>query len=391
MTSSAFDPSPSGPIHVCHLITSLDTGGAERNLVNLVTAMDKAQFSCNVVSLIEPGPMARPLVEAGIPVTSLGMRQGRASLSSLFALARHLQSTKPVILQTWLYHADLIGTIAAFIARPERLLWNLRCTDMTGAGNDKRIGWIVRTLSLLSGRPDAIIVNSQRGQSDHIAMGYHPKRWINIPNGVDLDRFYPRYEQQAALRTRLGLRADATTIGLVARYHPMKDVETFLRAASLLERVHADVQFVLCGDGFTHDNDVLTKMIGNMDLNDRVLLLGRRSDIDLIYPALDILSLCSIYGEGFPNVLCEAMACGVPCVATDVGDSARIIGECGLIVAPRDPQALAAAWQALCERGLRSIGQMGRSRMTSHYGLDRMCAQYQSLYRSLAVSGRRSA
>jgi glycosyltransferase involved in cell wall biosynthesis len=192
MTSFAFDPSPSGPVRVCHLITSLDTGGAERNLVNLVTAMDKAQFSCNVVSLIEPGPMARPLVEAGIPVISLGMRQGRASLSSLFLLARHLQSTKPVILQTWLYHADLIGTIAAFIARPDRLLWNLRCTDMTGAGNDKRIGWIVRSLSLLSRRPDAIIVNSQRGQSDHIAMGYHPKRWINIPNGVDLDRFYPR-------------------------------------------------------------------------------------------------------------------------------------------------------------------------------------------------------
>jgi hypothetical protein len=162
------------PLRVCHLITGLDTGGAERSLVNLVTGMDRTQFRSDVVTLIEPGPMAQPLTQAGISVVSLGMRRGRPNPAALFSLARHLRATKPTILQTWLYHSDLVGTAAAWIARPELLLWNIRCTDLTQS--EKPIGWVVRLLAALSGRPDAIIVNSQRGQKDHTALGYRPKR-----------------------------------------------------------------------------------------------------------------------------------------------------------------------------------------------------------------------
>ena len=370
---------------MCHVITGLDTGGAERSLVNLVTGMDRAQFSSDVVTLVDAGPMAEPLKEAGIPVTSLGMRRGRPTPAALLSLIRHLRATKPAILQTWLYHADLIGTAAAWIARPELLLWNVRCTDITLAGSEKSMRSLVRLLAMLSGRPDAIVVNSQRGQKDHKRIGYHPKRWVNIPNGVDLRRFHPRDGEKAALRTRLGLRPNATTVGLVARYHPMKDVETFLRAASLFRRNHANSQFVLSGEGFTRDNSILAAMIEALDLSGHVSLLGSRSDIDLIYPTLDALALCSIYGEGFPNVLCEAMACSVPCVATDVGDSAQIIGDCGLIVPMRNPEALAQGWEALIKRGLGVVGELARSRITAHFSLDGMCAQYQSLYRSLAV------
>jgi glycosyltransferase involved in cell wall biosynthesis len=345
MTAVTFERPASMPLRVCHLITDLDTGGAERSLVNLVTAMDRAQFSCDVVTLIEPGPMAQPLREAGIPVTSLGMRRGRPALAPVIALARHLRTTKAAVLQTWLYHADLIGTAAAWIARPEFLLWNIRCTDLTHAEAEKSIRWLVRLLAMLSDRPDAIIVNSQRGQNDHNMIGYHPKRWVNITNGVDLDRFHPRRGDQAELRTRLGLRPNSKTIGLVARYHPMKDVETFLRAASLFLRDHADTQFVLCGDGFAADNGVLKDAIATLQLERHVILLGRRPDMANVYPALDILTLCSIYGEGFPNVLAEAMACGVPCVTTDIGDSAEIVGDCGVIVPMRDPEALGRGWR----------------------------------------------
>ena len=251
--------------------------------------------------------------------------------------------------------------------------------------SENSIRSLVRLLAMLSGRPDAIVVNSQRGQKDHKRIGYHPKRWVNIPNGVDLRRFHPRDGEKAALRTRLGLRPNATTVGLVARYHPMKDVETFLRAASFFRRNHTNSQFVLSGEGFTPDNSILVAMIEALDLSGHISLLGPRSDIDLIYPTLDALALCSIYGEGFPNVLCEAMACSVPCVATDVGDSAQIIGDCGLIVPMRNPEALAQGWEALIKRGLGVVGELARSRITAHFGLDRMCAQYQSLYRSLAV------
>jgi glycosyltransferase involved in cell wall biosynthesis len=375
----------SSPLRVCHLITDLDTGGAERSLVNLVTAMDPAQFVCDVVALIEPGPMAEPLVAAGIPVTTLGMHRGRPSPAALLSLVRHLRATKPTILQTWLYHADLVGTVAAWMSRPEFLVWNVRCTDITRAESEKPIRWLVRLLAMLSGCPDAIIVNSHKGEHDHKRIGYHPKQWINISNGVDLERFHPQPGKQAALRNRLGFDPNAVTIGLVARYHPMKDIETFLRAASLFLKNSTDAQFVLCGDGLAADNDNLTGMIANLELDRRVFLLGQRTDVDTIYPTLDILTLCSIYGEGFPNVLCEAMACGVPCVVTDVGDSAEIIGDCGETVPMHNPEALAQGWRRLLERGLQGLATPARARMEARYGLDRMCEQYQQLYRSLAV------
>jgi glycosyltransferase involved in cell wall biosynthesis len=377
------------PLRVCHLITDLDTGGAERSLVNLVTAMDRTKFNCDVVTLIDPGAMAAPLIEAGIPITSLGMRRGRPSLGALWSLVGHLRATNPAILQTWLYHADLIGTAAALIARPDFLVWNVRCTDITQADTEKPIRWLVRTLAMLSGCPDAVVVNSHGGQSDHTIIGYRPKHWVNIPNGVDLDRFHLRPSEQAALRARLGLDPHAVTIGMVARDHPMKDVDTFLRAASIYSGIRTDVQFVLCGDGFTGDNAVLAATIAKLNLGNHVRLLGRRPDMEMVYPAFDILTLCSIYGEGFPNVLCEAMACGVPCVATAIGDSADIIGDCGAIVPMRNPESLAQGWQTLLERGVHGLSGIARSRMETRYSLDRMRAQYQSLYDSLA--GNRSA
>ena len=173
-------------------------------------------------------------------------------------------------------------------------------------------------------------------------------------------------------------------IGLVARYHPMKDIDTFLRAASRFQQDHENVKFVLCGDGLGPDNSTLTKLVQDLDLDRSIVPLGPRSDIELIYPALDVLTLCSIYGEGFPNVLCEAMACDVPCVATDVGDSAEILGDCGLIVPVRDHEALAHAWHALLEKRSQLGAENVRSRVAARYSLQRMCAQYEAIYRSLA-------
>jgi glycosyltransferase involved in cell wall biosynthesis len=374
------------PIRICHLITGLDTGGAERSLVNLVTAMDRTEFDNEVVTLLKPGPMAQALTRAGIPVTSMGIGRQRPNPSVLLSLVRHLRAKRPTILQTWLYHADLLGTAAAFFARPDHLLWNVRCTESNKPSMPRSTRFLPRFLAVLSRRPDAIIINSQQGQRDHDQIGYRPKQWINIPNGVDLERFVPRQSDRAALRARIGLPADAAVIGLVARYHPMKDVEGFLHAASLFQQGHANARFVLCGDGLTSANGKLAALISTLDLGDRVVLLGPRSDIELVYPALDALTLCSTYGEGFSNVLCEAMACDVPCVATDIGDSAEIIGDCGLIVPRRDPEALAQAWRRLLEKGPRPTLESRRSRIAARYSLKRMCAHYESLYRSIVAN-----
>ena len=267
----------------------------------------------------------------------------------------------PAILQTWLYHADFFGSVAAFFAKPDHLLWNVRSSEIDHPGIRRSTRYLARLLAILSRRPDAIVVNSQDGQRYHERIGYRPKQWVNIANGVDLERFRPRPSERAMLRARLGIPADAAVIGLVARYHPMKDIDTFLRAASRFQQDHENVKFVLCGDGLGPDNSTLAKLVGVSRPCPQCCPAWPRSDIELVYPALDVLTLCSIAGEGFPNVLCEAMACDVPCVATDVGDSAEIIGDCGLIVPLRDPQALAGAWRALLEKH-RSSGPRVRVR-----------------------------
>jgi glycosyltransferase involved in cell wall biosynthesis len=372
------------PIRICHLITGLDTGGAERSLLNLVTAMNRDEFESEVVTLLKPGPMAQPLVEAGIPVTSMELDRHRPNPAVLLSLIRHLRANRPTILQTWLYHADFFGTAAALVAPPEHLVWNVRSSEIDAPGIPRSTRFLARLLAKLSRCPDAIVVNSQDGQRYHSQLGYRPKQWINIPNGVDLERFVPRRDERAMLRDRLGIDANATVIGIVARYHPMKDVETFLRAASLSQRDHGNAKFVLCGAGLSAENAQLSELVRSLNLDARVLLLGPRPDIELIYPTFDALTLCSIYGEGFPNVLCEAMACDVPCVATDVGDSAEIIGECGVIVPRSDPQTLAGAWHTLLERGPQGGPEARRSRIAVRFSLQRMCAQYESLYRSLA-------
>src|SRR5689334_6172466 len=130
--------------------------------------------------------MVQELRASGIAFTSLGMRRGRPTFSALATLVRHLRRTRPAVLQTWLYHADFIGSVAASVARPGQLLWNVRCTDITHAPTEKSIRWLVRMLAVLSGRPDAIVVNSERGRKDHEALGYRPRSWVAIPNGVDL-------------------------------------------------------------------------------------------------------------------------------------------------------------------------------------------------------------
>jgi glycosyltransferase involved in cell wall biosynthesis len=371
-------------IRICHLITGLDIGGAERSLVNLVTAMNRNEFENEVISLLKPGPMAQALMQAGITVTSMEIRQHRPNPAVLLSLIRHLRAKRPGILQTWLYHADFFGTAAAFVARPEHLLWNVRSSEIDQPGIPKSTRYLARLLAILSRRPDAIIVNSRNGRRYHDRIGYRPRQWISIPNGVDLERFRPRRDERAMLRNRLGLPIDATVIGLVARDHPMKDVTTFLRAASLFRQDHANIKFVMCGDGFGWDNPSLSGLIGSLDLEAHVVLLGARPDIELIYPTFDALTLCSIYGEGFPNVLCEAMACDVPCIATDIGDSAEIVGNSGLIVPLRNPQAVAQAWRALFENPSPLALGRARSRIAAHYSLQRMCALYESLYRSIA-------
>jgi glycosyltransferase involved in cell wall biosynthesis len=371
---------------VLHLITGLETGGAEGMLARLATGSDRVRFRHVVVSMTSPGAIGQSIAEAGIPLRGLGIRRNVPDPVGLLRLRRVLREFRPDILQTWLYHADLLGLAAWRLGWTPRLLWNLRSTETIGSTVVRRL------LARWSGLPEAVIVNSREGQRFHQALGYRPRRWVHIPNGFDTAALKPNAEAGRRQRAALGIADDALVVLLPARYHPMKDHATFLAAAARFAQMRPDARFVMVGSGVESGNRGLADSIAARGIGDRVLLLGERRDLGAIYPAADIVSLASAFGEGFPNVLAEAMCCEVPCVATDIGDSAEIVGDTGAIVPPRDPEALAAGWERLAALGpdeRRALGAAARAHIVEHYDLAAIVARYETLYEVVGRGGGR--
>jgi glycosyltransferase involved in cell wall biosynthesis len=372
-------------VTIAHLITGLETGGAERMLSRLIRRTARDRFRSVVVSITNAGTLGPSFGKAGIEIISLEMRRGMPNPYGLLRLARILRELHPDILQTWLYHADFFGLMAQRLANVPHLVWNLRCSDL--ALSPAAAG-VRRILSWCSALPDVVIVNSRAGLSFHERIGYRPRRWEYVPNGFDTVEFSPDAAARERLRSELGIPADAVVIGLPARYHPMKDHGTFLNAAAAVAAERPGVCFLLVGPGTEPTNPALTKAIARLGLADRTRLLGERSDMPAFYAALDIASLSSAWGEGFPNVLGEAMACGVPCAATDGGDVRELLGDAGLVVPRGDPEALAGAWQALIAigaEGRRSRGSEARARIVRDYELGVIAARYEALYTDIAA------
>jgi glycosyltransferase involved in cell wall biosynthesis len=377
--------SRTAPLHVLHLITDLDVGGAELMLARLAGAADRRRFRMSVVSLIKPGSVADELAAKGVSVQHLGLRRGAPDPRAILSLARLLRRERPDVLQTWLYHADLLGLIAGRMAGVPRILWNLRCSDM----DLRRYSWTsaatVRLLARLSRLPDAVLVNSRAGRRAHERMGYRPRRWELVANGIDVERFRPDSDARAKLRAELRFAADDFVICLPARLDPMKDHATFFAAAQRFAREEPRARFVLVGRGVSEAGRRQRADLGELS-GAAVRLLGERHDMPAVFAAADIVTLSSAFGEGFPNVVAEAMACGIPVVSTDVGDAAEIIGETGLVVPPRDPAAMAAAWKRLLFVGPDARAQMSkaaRERIVGHYGLAAMVARYEAIYDSV--------
>jgi glycosyltransferase involved in cell wall biosynthesis len=375
-------------LRIVHLITALNVGGAEMMLYKLLSRMDRRRFASSVVSLMDTGPIGKRIEELGVPVYELGMRRGRAALRSVATLLTLLASERPYILQTWMYHADLLGLITGQLSRVPHVVWNIRRSTGVVGASPRRTLWTAKACSRLSSWPSVVVTNTEAGRVFHNGLGYHPRRWAVIPNGFDLDRFAPSPCARESVRAELGLAPDALLIGLVGRFDPMKDHTTFLRAAMHLEPHRQGIHFVLVGRDVVPSNTELTAMITGQEIEKRVHLLGERTDVPRLMAALDILCSSSC-GEGFANVIGEAMACGVPCVVTDVGDSADIVGETGLVVPPRDARRLSDAWVRLIEAGEEKrqvLGQAARERVRQNYSLDGIVRVYEQLYLSLKES-----
>lgn len=374
-------------IRVVHLITDLSTGGAELMLYRLLENMDRNQFSNLVISLSDVGPVGQGILKLGIPVASLGMSPGHPSPASIWGLIRLLRHHHPHLLQTWLYHADLLGLVAAGLSSRPKVVWNLRCSNMDLTQYSRLTGLVVRACAALSPLPSAVIANSEAGRRYHQSVGYHPRRWELIPNGFDLDRFRPDPAARGRLLAELGLTEDALLIGLVARFDPMKDHSTFLEAAAMVRRRHDTAHFVLCGTRVDRDNRPLVQRIEALGLDPVTHLLGERYDVPNITAALDIACSSSIT-EGFPTAVGEAMACGVPCVVTDAGDSALLLRDGGRVVPPRNPEVLAAALDELIQAGSverAKLGRLERDRVMRHYSLPAIVDRYERLYKELTA------
>lgn len=373
------------PVKVLHLIPSLGIGGAERALISLVTRLDSEHFESVVVSMTTDMPLSPVLDAAGIRYRTLGMSRGRIAPGAVLEFRRLLRLERPAILQTWLYHADLLGLAAtATLAAAPILCWNVRCSNMDLQKYRPLTRRVLALLARFSRRPAAVVVNSEAGQLHHAALGYRPRNWVLIPNGFDTQRFVPDLSARRAVRSEFGIAADAPLFGMMGRLDPMKGHSVLLDAAvHILTRLPL-ARFLLVGTNVP----LLAKEVAARALMDAVVLSAQRDDMPRLMAALDVGCLASAFGEGFPNVLGETMSCGIPCVTTDVGDAARIVGETGIVVPPQQPGLLADALVALWQDGAaarEARGEAARMRIVQHYSLEKTVSRYAELYGALAA------
>lgn len=371
---------------VVHVITATEIAGAQTMLESVLERLSP-EFDCHVISLAPLGPIGERIAARGYPVESLGMRRGMPSLGALLRLVRRLRELQPDVVHTWLYHADLLGGIAARLARVGRVAWGLHNSTLEPASVRARTRAVVRACALVSHRvPDRILCCSEVARKLHVECGYPAERFAIVPNGLDVERFRPDPISRQAVRAELDLPSDARLVGLIARWNPQKNHAGFLQAAAEVRRRQPNARFILAGTGVDDRNAELVALVEGYGLGDAVRLLGPRHDTPRLIAALDVLASASGYGEAFPVVLGEAMACGVPCVATDVGDSAYVIGGAGRVVSPGDMDGLAAAIDELlalpaAERA--ALSHRARERIVGRFAIDRVARQYEAFYRGL--------
>lgn len=381
----------SGPaiLRVIHVITGLGQGGAESVLFRLATYPDQ-RVRHSVVSLTDEGVYGARLRTAGVPVHALGMPRGRLTLDGFLALRRLLASERPDAVQTWMYHADLIGGLAARLAGIRAVAWGIRNSGAHLRRSSRSARLVLKLCALLSGRVPATIICAARDAAvRHEQYGYRADRLEVIANGYDLSRYQPDESARERMRQVWQVAPQTPLIGCVARWDPLKDHANLLAAVAALVRDGRDrgLQCVLVGRGMSPGNAELAALIDRHDLRGRILLAGSSDDVPAVMNALDlhVLSSCA---EGFPNVVAEAMACGTPCVVTDVGDAAHIVGATAPVVQPEQPEALAggvaAALDDIAARGRAAVGAAGRARVLAEFDLAHMVAAYEAAWRRIA-------
>ncbi len=374
------------PIRILHIISDLSVAGAETILCKVLAATNRTRFAPAVISMRNHGELRGQIEAMGIPVFTLGVRgsvAGPIAAARLIRIVRHL---RPELIHGWMYHGNLAAQFAGTFAygKPS-VLWSIH-QSLYSFDYEKWLTTLVIKLGArLSRFADKIIYSSITSATQHEAVGYHAACRALHYYGFDTEKFGPSETARQDVRAELKLAPDTILIGLAGRYHPIKDHANFLRAAALVSRKHSDVRFIMCGRGISRDNAALQLLIEKLDIAASTHLLGDRRDIDRIFAALDI-AVSASFSEGFPNVVGEAMAAGLPCVVTDVSDLADVVGATGRVVPRRDAEALAGALEELIEMGRparTALGRAARERIINNFSLSKAAAQYEETYESL--------
>lgn len=374
-------------MNISIVITGLAMGGAETMLLKLLERIDRRRFSLHVFSLTSLGEIGPRIQSLGIPVEAMGMKRRVPHPVAVAALARRLRETKTDLVHTWMYHADLLGSLAARMAGVRTIAWCIRNTDLDRDKSKLSTRLVVRVNAIVSRwLPNGILCCAEATRDVHVALGYAAGKMEVIPNGFDLARFRPDPAACASVRNELHLSANTPLVGIVGRFDPQKNHAGFLVAAGLLLRSRPDVHFVLVGAGIDSNNDELAAVARRAGVFDATHWMGRRDDIPRLMAALDVLASSS-FSEAFPNVLGEAMACGVPCAVTDVGDSAAIVADTGHVVRSGDMPALATAigdLLALNPAQRVTLGHLARMRVEEHFEIGQVVRRYEDYYDRLA-------
>ena len=372
-------------IRICFLIRRLRGGGAARQLVELVKGLDKSRFEVTLITFYGGGALLLE-VESVEGVACVDLRkQNRWEFIAFFQrLLAAVQNVRPQVIVGYSPDANLLSLLIRLYLGSGKVIWTI-----ANARPDFRLlSWRARFVywaqGALSRFPDQYISNSRAGSEHYVGRGFDPAKMNVIYNGFDTEHFRPNVDG-GRVRAQWRVRQDETLIGIVGRLYPVKDHTTFCRAASLLVQKRRGIRFVCVGDGPAGYRQGLEQLCQELGLEEVVVWAGTRTDMPAVYDAFDLYTSSSD-SEGLPNALGEAMACGVPCVATDVGDSAFLLGETGVVVSPKDPQALAEAWCTLLERiasNGASLGTEARRRIMLHFSHEKLVTRTTDLIEEL--------
>ncbi len=376
-------------IKICHVITALSLlGGAERMLIRLLLANPELSHNRMVLVLCRAGIWGEKLRFSGVIVHELGMKSALDIPRIFWQLKQLIRQFDPDIVQTWLYHADFLGGLAAYFSGYKSIIWSIRRTSPDGDPIATRI--LMKLCALLSHLiPKSIISVAEAGKQSHIAIGYKAEPMVVIPNGFDFENLTATIEQRNALRSKYKILGDELVIGCMGRFHFAKGQDYLIKAANLISQKHPGIKFMMVGLGCDEDNSKLSGWIAEHNLQNCFVLLGERQDVSVCLAAMDIFCMPS-RTEGFPNALGEAMAMGLPCVVTDVGDTSILAGDAAILVPPQDELMLADALSkliAMSNAQRINFGLKAKTRVINEFSIQKSCERYNAVYRQLMSLG----